>query len=256
MKQLRRLLWIVGVVSVWLLEISVVSAAAADWTYYNMQGLTGTELALTFGKPCGTVIVVQPNDTTVVIGREAEEMVSSNKVRTVIIAGVGSQGTAAFAKHVARSINQPVAGIVNGTGDMSSYIEDSQDYFIGRSFNTIGQYYPNPASQKLYDLYADGARPERIIGHSKGNLDIANALFKMYSEGHGGWYRSAKMVTFGCGVNVPANVNNLDQYLGTLDALGISNTVSFRNLHWVVGRYHTTNPFYQLTYMPIEYYLK
>lgn len=234
------------------------AAGVADRTYYNTGCLTATEISRTSGLLKGTVVVMYPLNNKCYVGQDAEELVISGEVSVICIPGVGSSsvGTAAFAKHIAETLNKPVAGIVVGYGDGSVYTEGSQGYFIGRSCNVLGTYYVEPASQKVVDLYAAGARPELLVGHSKGNMDMANALFKMYNEGHRSWYQGVNFKTFGCGVNVPAGVGSFRQYIGTLDTLGYTNTVSWKNMTYVYGRYHTTNPFYALTYMPIERYLR
>lgn len=233
------------------------AAGVADTTYYNTGCLTATEIAGTSNLLKGTVVVMYPLNNKYFVGAEAEALVVSGEVSVICIPGVGSSsvGAAAFAKHIARTLNKPVAGIVVGYGDGSVYTEGSQGYFIGRSCNVAGTYYVEPASQKVVDLYAAGARPSMLVGHSKGNMDMANALFKMYNEGHQSWYQGVTFKTFGCGVNVPAGVGTFKQYIGTLDSLGYTNTVSWKNMTYVYGRYHTTNPYYAATYMPIEKYL-
>lgn len=232
-------------------------AGTADNTYYNTGLLTYTETVNATAWPKGTVIVMTPTDNQMYIGTEAENLILNGTCDIISIPGVGSSsiGAAAFAKHIAVAKNQYVAGIVVGYGDGSIYTEGTQGYFIGRSSNIAGTYYYEPASAKLADLYARGARPSLLVGHSKGDMDVANALYKMYNEGHQSWYQGVRVVTFGCGVYVPAGVGVFEQYLGNLDNLGISNTVSYRNLTWVYGAYHTTNPFYYATYMPIEWYV-
>lgn len=255
-KKLRIVMLLILMVGLVILPTAV-QAGSADYTYYNMGALSSSEKSATYLLAKGTVIVMYPNSTTVVKGSAAENLVKSNQVRTVVMAGVGSssQGTAAFAKHVAKATGVPVAGIVTGYGDGSIYTEGTQGYFIGRSSNIAGQYYTEPASAKLADLYVGGARPLKLIGHSKGNMDIANALFKLNNEGRRSMYQGVKVITFGCGVYVPPGVGTLKQYLGSFDSLGIFNTVSYSNLTWVYGKYHTTNPTYWATYMPIEYYV-
>lgn len=234
-------------------------AGYADVTYYNTGCLTAYEsssvLALAFEK--GDVIVMTPEDDVFYVGEDAEQMIIEGDVDIITIVGVGSSavGTAAFAKHVAIIKDEPVAGIVVGYGDGTIYTEGPQGYFIGRPSNIAGVYYTEPASQKLVDLYEAGARPSLLIGHSKGNMDVANALFKMYNEGHQSWYSGVAVKTFGCGVYVPSGVGSFNQYIGTLDSLGYSNTVNWSNMTYVYGRYHTTNPYYALTYMPIQNYL-
>lgn len=236
---------------------TVAQAGSADYTYYNMGGLSTSEKTATYFLSKGTVVVMSPNSRTVVKGTAAENLVKSNQVKIVVIAGVGSssQGTAALAKHVATATGVRVAGIVSGYGDNSIYTEGVQGYFIGRDANTNGTYYTEPASAKLAALYVGGARPQKLIGHSKGNMDVANALFKLNNEGRRSMYQGVKVITFGCGVYVPPGVGSLKQYLGSFDSLGKANTVSYNNLTYLYGRYHTTNPLYYWTYMPIQNYV-
>jgi hypothetical protein len=232
-------------------------AGVADNTYYNTGILTYNETLRATAWPKGTVIVMSPKDGEMYFGSDAERMVIAGTVKTVVIPGVGSSsvGAAAFAKHIARDRNEYVAGITAGYGDYSIYTEGTQGYFIGRSSNIAGTYYYEPASAKLVDMYSRGARPSLLVGHSKGDMDVANALFKMYNDGKQSWYQGVRVVTFGCGVYVPAGVGTFQQYLGDKDSLGKDNTVSYKNVTWVAGRYHTTNPYYSTTYMPIENYL-
>ncbi len=234
-------------------------AGVADQTYYNTGILTPFEERELSGYNYdkGDVIVMTPADNVYYTGAAAEQMVIDGSVSIVSIPGVGSSsiGVAAFAKHIAVTLGQPVAGIVVGHGDGSIYTEGTQGYFIGRPSNILGTWYEEPASRTLVDLYEAGARPSMLIGHSKGNMDIANALYKMYNDGVQNWYQGVTFKTFGCGVNVPPGVGEFEQYIGTLDTLGYTNTVSWRNMTYVYGRYHTTNPFYTYTYLPIENYL-
>lgn len=232
-------------------------AGTADVTYYNVGCLTQSETVGTAGLNKGDVVVMYPTSDEFYVKTAAEALVISGEVKIVAIPGVGSSstGAAAFAKHIAMIKNQPVAAIVVGYGDGSIYTEGTQGYYIGRPSNVSGIYYEEPASQKLVDLCAAGARPELLVGHSKGNMYMANALFKMYHDGHQNWYQGVKFKTFGCGVNVPPGLGSFSQYIGTLDSVGYLNTVSWNSMTYVYGRYHTTNPFYAATYLPIQNYL-
>ena len=250
-KSLRILLAVLAACSILVLPAA---AGVADSTYYNTGILTMAEIGGTAGLLKGDVIVMTPENNVFYTGSTAEQMVVDGTVQILAVPGVGSSsmGAAAFAKHIASIKNQPVAAIVVGYGDGSIYTEGPQGYFIGRPSNVLGVWYEEPASQTIVDLYAAGARPAMLVGHSKGNMDIANALFKMYNEGNQSWYEGVTFKTFGCGVNVPDGVGSFQQYIGTLDTLGYTNTVSWRNMTYVYGRYHTTNPFYAFTYMPIR----
>lgn len=233
-------------------------AGTGDELYYNVGILTETESIQVKALAKGTVIVMSPEDNEVYIGDIAEEMIINGQIKTISVPGVGSSsiGAAAFAKHIATIRNEYVAGITTGYGDYSIGSEGYQGYFIGRPSNVMGTYYVEPSSDKLADLYDRGARPDLLVGHSKGNMDIANALFKMKIQGRSYQFSGVDFTTFGCGVNIPTGVGTFKQYLGNLDSLGTMNTVSYKNLSYVIGKYHTTNPYYVSTYMPIELYLK
>ena len=136
-----------------------------------------------------------------------------------------------------------------------AYTEGAQGYFIGRTANFYGYYYPEIASDKLASLYVAGARPEKLIGHSKGNLDVVNTLYKLKQEGRQSMYQGVRVITFGCGVNIPTGVGTFEQYMGTIDSVGIFNTVSYYNLTWVTGKDHTINPAIYATYLPVMDYV-
>ena len=223
---------------------------------YPIQNLSVYEMNATFLLPVGTVIVMYPDSMNVTTGPGAESMVICNQVRTVVMAGIGttSQGTAAFAKHVAQATGQPVAGIVTGYGDWTAYNEYIQGHYVGRAANTNGTYYYEVASEKLAYLYNLGARPLKLIGHSKGNLDLANTLYKLWWEGKMYMYQGVRVITFGCGVKVPVGVGIFQQYMGTADYIGMDNTTSYFNLLWLAGKEHTINPAY-VNYLPTENYV-
>lgn len=193
----------------------------------------------------GTVIVVQPGTSwSIDRGTTAENMVRNNQVRTIVMAGVGSssRGTAALAKLVANEIGQPVAGIVTGWGDYTTATEGMEGYFTGREHNQSGTYYNNTASAKMVSLLSNGARPTRIIGHSKGAMDTANALFRLNQLGRSNTYSQATYITFGMGVFVPPGLNNFRQYIGSADSLGSTNTVNTNPMITVSGRGHSLSP--------------
>lgn len=228
-----------------------------DSVYYNTGILTEEEWDTLEGLPVGTVIIMSSRDNEFYYGEEAEEYVIAGLVDVVSMAGVGSSsiGTAAFAKHIATAREDYVAGIVTGLGAADVGEKGIEGYFIGRPSNVLGVSYTNTASEKLAELYNEGARPRLLIGHSKGNMDLANALYMLREQGKESQFEGVNVITFGCGVNVPGEVGSIKQYLGNLDSLGMLNTVSYYNLTWVYGAYHTTNPYYFLTYMPIQYYV-
>ena len=227
-----------------------------DTMFYNTDILTSEEWETLENLPKGTVIVMSSIDNEFYYGEEAEQLVIENAVTVVCMPGVGSSsiGTAAFAKHIAIARDDYIAGIVTGLGAATVGSEGIQGYYVGRPYNMTGMYYYEPASDKLAELYNRGARPELLIGHSKGNMDIANALYKMWWLNRQDQYTGVDFITFGCGVYIPPRVGSFVQYLGSNDTLGILNTVSYYNMITLDGVTHTTNPSYD-SYIPIELYV-
>lgn len=257
MKKFARVTIVLTLVLIFSMALAAPAfAGTADSTYYYTGILTTTEKYAVTGKATGTVIVMYPTNNKYYVGSAAEQLVIDGTVSIVCVPGVGSSsiGAAAMAKQIAKAKNVPVAAITAGLGDTTSYYYGTEGYFIGRTNNVAGTYYSNLASAKLIDLYEAGARPTMLVGHSKGNMDIANALFYLYNNGDMSLYNGVVFKTFGCGVYAPAGVN-LYQYIGTLDSLGYTNTVNWSNMTYVYGRYHTLNKAYLYTYMPIQNYV-
>lgn len=235
---------------------STLTAKANHFTetkMYSIHLLSTYERSVTYNLAPGTVIVMYPNsDRTVFTYLWAEDLVKNNTVQTVVMAGVGSSslGTAAMAKQIANELGEPVAGIVSGWGDSTIWYYGTQGYYVGRPNNIDGTYYSNSASYELYSLYLGGARPQRVIGHSKGSMDSANALFRLKNEGKSSMYSQTTFISLGIGVNVPEGVYNYRGYLGTDDSLGANNTTNENGLTMVNGSEHHINPTYS-KYLPI-----
>ncbi len=237
-------------IAVTLVFVGVQNAAATSTSesfYYPLHHLSYNEYWQASYLSPGTVLIVKPGyQYWGLYSRysSAESKVKANQVRTIVLAGVGSssRGTAAMAKLIANALNEPVAGIVTGWGDYSTAFEGSQGFFIGQSYNKSGSYYYDTASSKLDSLYRGGARPYRVIGHSKGSFDSANAFFKLKNEGRAYMYSQTTFISFGLGLYVPSGLNNVRNYLGTSDALGQTNTTTERYVSWVSGKGHSLNP--------------
>ena len=215
---------------------------------YAVCGYWGGLYATYDWLPRGAVVVAKPNQSGVTKGTTAENMVITNQVKVIVIAGVGSSplGALAMAKQAANILKVPVAGIVAGQGGY----EMTYDAMVGllnnstNKYNSFasGAYVPNiMSSEKLYTLYSKGARPKLIIGHSKGTWDYINALWKMNNLGKASWYAGTKFVSFGMNGIVPGNVANFRAYIGSADLLGMTNFDSTKNLTWVPSKKHSLN---------------
>jgi hypothetical protein len=98
--------------------------------------------------------------------------------------------------------------------------------------------YGSGSSDVLHALLRERARPFRLlVGHSKGALQIANALRSVEEERFAG----LRVVTLGCPVASEARGVTYRQYLGLFDALGQLNAWG----HWPdvwTPTGHSTNP--------------
>jgi hypothetical protein len=101
-------------------------------------------------------------------------------------------------------------------------------------------------SAKLASLMTKGFKPEYVIGHSKGDMDAANAFYILKEQGKSSLYQGVKFVGFGMTVNVPSGIKAA-QYLGTADALGGINsirgvsTTAGNTVTFVTGKTHSLN---------------
>lgn len=131
-------------------------------------------------------------------------------VKTLAVAGVGSSalGTAAFARNVADATGTPVAGVVSGYGMADLMTEALGGYFWFGALNSMrhafelfddwarlpdtapeSQTHPSDAVRKSKDTRTVRALLEDetfgfdlLVGHSKGNLVISEALYEMQDE--------------------------------------------------------------------------
>jgi hypothetical protein len=97
--------------------------------------------------------------------------------------------------------------------------------------------YGSGSSDVLHALLEQRATPFRIlVGHSKGALQIGNAIQDLGEKARG-----LCVVTLGC--PIAENVAGVEyhQYLGVYDALGQLNAWGHRPDHWALA-WHSTNP--------------
>ncbi len=100
--------------------------------------------------------------------------------------------------------------------------------------------YGSGSSDVLHALMSDSERSPRfktVIGHSKGALQIGNALGSVDEERTKG----LRVVTLGCPIAEDVPGASYHQYLGIFDALGQLNMWGHWPDHWV-PTWHTTNP--------------
>lgn len=253
--------------------------AFIDCFFYNVQALDADELrqlailGARHREQPGTVILVEPEARRpghprikVIFGKGWQKHVPDD-VDTVIVAGVGSSmlGAAALAKDIADRLNRCVVGVVPGTGLLSAPIDGFFGLFKYGPLNLLvnhwmslsqlfkstdkedplvvahtGDASKNDLPQVVLQELIRRSSVKRLIGHSKGSLELSNAVA---AEEKSLLNRADKLRigTIGAVMALPRYVDCC-QVLGSFDELGLLNSrVNVpRNIVW--GASHWLNP--------------
>lgn len=197
--------------------------------------------------------------------------------------GSSALGTAALARNVADVIGRPVAGIVSGQGMADVLAEAWGGWYvfgarnalrdgIARFFDAVAWkdhvrdaqthadvtaaladaslardrfIFGSPDSTALlYLLLRLGHRIRLLVGHSKGNYSIENALEGWLSaRGQRAELSPAALcvVTLGAVIRFPDAFENVHQFIGEVDLLGLANSRISLEAERMPGRWHSLN---------------
>jgi hypothetical protein len=191
--------------------------------------------------------------------------------RTLVVAGVGSSalGAAAFARNVADAIEAPVAAVVSGYGLSDLLTEALGGFFWFGALNGMRHAFESldrgtepavvetPAGARgLAGLSKDTARVlellsdprfefDLLVGHSKGNLVISEALYALTEAQPERAQRlgeTVRIVTVSAVVAMPPAFRKVIDVIGGLDGFGALNSRwSLRPDRVVLGAWHHTN---------------
>lgn len=202
----------------------------------------------------GAILIVPPSGgepLRVLPDLDAFFAAGGDDVHTLTVAGVGSSalGTAAFARNVADAVGAPVAAVVSGYGlaDLVTEAGGGFSWFAGldglydlwarldHSLDWIraaesGQTLIDPTrrqghrdAETIAALLADPrGRFERIVGHSKGNLAVADALHALQRDDR---RRSdeigetVRIVAVSARVKMPRSCRNVTEVVGRWDLI-------------------------------------
>jgi hypothetical protein len=198
-------------------------------------------------------------------------------IATITGVGSSALGSAALAWDISKALNHPVLAIVPGYGVADVVIQGLGGYFgfglydflSAKSVtqNALAKVVPKMAaigrklcasapgaeilhgapvyrhgsgsSDVLHALMKDRPSPFRIlVGHSKGALQIGNALRSLDP----GRTDGVRVVTLGCPIAEDAPGAVYHQYLGLFDALGQANMWGHLPERWT-PTWHSTNPY-------------
>jgi hypothetical protein len=203
-------------------------------------------------------------------------------VDSISVSGVGSSalGSAAFAWNLSIALDKPIAAIVPGYG-LADVVQQALGGWFG--FETYNYWIKQPVQQVLAQVMPGAASIGRgllatapdhavaptgvpvfrrgsgssdvlhaileasdgitsLLGHSKGALVIENAIRDLRSEKA----NRLTVVTFGCTITERPEAADYDQFLGTIDGLGMLNSGGNQAEHPVLA-WHSTNTAMPLT---------
>jgi hypothetical protein len=195
------------------------------------------------------------------------------EIASLAVAGVGSSalGSAAFARNVADATGKPVAAVVSGYGLSDALTEALGGFFWFGGLNSIRRFFepvdeatePGPATGALdpagdwleresrdtrtvLSLLADERfRFDLLVGHSKGNLVLAEALYGFtahHAQRAKAFAKTVRIVTISARIYMPRPFHDIVDVMGEWDWFGEIN--SRRDLETdlpVKGAWHHTN---------------
>jgi hypothetical protein len=238
--------------------------AVLDWLFYDVGVVShGEAIALSPWLAAeGAILYVPPTGAGLLeVCASIDEFAAAfaNKVHTVAVAGVGSSalGAAAFARNVADAIGEPVAAVVSGYGLADLATEAVGGFFLFGAANSLRHGFewldrlresgavadPGTSSagaetgspmQRSKDtrtvqalLSHKALKMKLLIGHSKGNLVISEALFQMKALDAARLRQIAKqllIVTVSAKIAMPPDFEHIVDVMGQIDGFGALNS--------------------------------
>ncbi|MCE1234945.1 MAG: hypothetical protein LWW93_01175 [Hyphomicrobiales bacterium] len=200
----------------------------------------------------GAILIVPPSGAGRLSVHADREAVLAAGVRldAVAVAGVGSSalGTAAFARNVADALGRPVAAVVSGWGLADLLTEASGGFAWAAGLDGLYKLWERLDHSldgvRTLEAYARGERPDHthgdvetllglladprfdidlLVGHSKGNLVIADALHALQradrarSDALG---EEIRVVAFSARVKMPRAFTKVTEVIGRWDLIG------------------------------------
>jgi hypothetical protein len=258
--------------------------AVLDAVFYDVGTVTPEEtpqLAFWLARE-GAVVVVPPTGAGFLrIYKTPEDFLDQGeKIAALAVAGVGSSalGAAAFARNVADALGEPVAAVVSGYGLADVATEALGGFFWFGALNSIRHMFePLDAFTKLFTKSeqsleetngVEWTRTSRdtqtviallrsgqftgklLIGHSKGNLVISEALYAIDAEDEAQAKRlgaATRIVTISAKIGMPRSCRQVLDVVGQWDWFGALNSRPDIAADYTVPRaWHSTNPEFPL----------
>lgn len=257
--------------------------AFLDYLFYDLGVISAADAAALAPRYAaeGSVLLVGPTaDPSLAVWSNAETYLRQgpNEVGAIAVAGVGSSslGAAAFARNVADAIGRPVISIVSGYGLSDLFAEAVGGFFWFGQLNSVRHAF-EPIDEVLRPRRADGSQSamsgaisavesavrlsldvktlvallasgiscDLLIGHSKGNLVISEALFALRTADAARvdrLGRTTAIITMSARIAMPSQFSRVVDVIGAIDAFGeINSRPGIAPDVRVPGAWHHTN---------------
>ncbi|APG86812.1 hypothetical protein SAMCCGM7_pB0096 (plasmid) [Sinorhizobium americanum CCGM7] len=254
--------------------------AILDAVFYDVDAVTEEEtpdLAFWLARE-GAVILVPPTGSgRLKVFLSAEDFLKeASRAAALAIAGVGSSalGAAAFARNVADAIDGPVAAVVSGYGIADVLTEALGGFFWFGALNSVRHAFePLDAITKMFSRSENAKNdswtrtskdtetviallqdkrfsPGLLVGHSKGNLVLSEALYALAKEQPRVAQlvsTQSRIVTISAKIGMPSVFNNVIDVMGEWDWFGALNSRPDIRADLVVPHaWHSTNPHFPM----------
>jgi hypothetical protein len=209
------------------------------------------------------------------------------QVSTLAVAGVGSSalGSAAFARNAADATGKPVAAVVSGYGLADVATEALGGFFWFGGLNSIRHFFEpfdieteiGPVTGAI-DVAGDMLRGESrdtlavlslladdrfkfdmLIGHSKGNLVLSEALYGLaerHAERAKAFAKAVRIITISARIYMPRPFRDIIDIMGELDWFGeLNSRQDLKTDKIIKGAWHHTNTELQ-AHLPVTETLK
>lgn len=250
---------------------------ALDAMFYDIARVTPDEAEFLAAASVreGDILLVPPTGSGALrLFRTPDEFLRDGTgIGALAVAGVGSSsvGSAAFARNVADALQAPVAVVVSGYGLADVMTEALGGFLFFGALNSVRHLFENldVASSALSAdverssgvtwartsrdtqtvltlLKAPNFAADLLIGHSKGNLVLSEALYALVSDDGARAETLAgktRIVTVSAKIGMPSPFLDVLDVMGQFDGFGALNSrLDLATEHVVPWAWHSTNP--------------
>ncbi|MGE6741621.1 hypothetical protein ACQKGC_15215 [Allorhizobium pseudoryzae] len=249
-----------------------------DAMFYDVKTITADEVFYISGCLAaeGAILIVPPTGgPPLTLCDTIDDFVigGGRMIDTLVVAGVGSSalGSAALARNVADAIGKPVAAVISGYGLADVVTEALGGYFffgtlnsVRHSFEVLDELFGRPqfgaatrlSAERLQERSLDTQTVRALlsdprlafsllVGHSKGNLIISEALYSLVKDEHTQAEKlaaRATLITLSARIAMPPMFKSVIDVMGEWDWFGELNSRRFLETDEIVpNALHHTN---------------